>query len=256
MCGHGTIGVATVLVETGMVPVTEPETVVRLDTPAGLVEARVAVRDGRAESVTIENVPSFATRLDAVVDVPGLGPVRYDMAYGGNFYAILPVAGLGIAFDRAEKDRMLAAGLDIMAAINATDRPVHPVDPAISGCKHVQFTAPGVAGSDSRNARPSTPAGSTGRRAAPGPRPGWRSCTRGVRWTSASTTSTNRCWGPGSPGGWCAARGSATSTPSSRRSPAGPGSPARPSTCSIPPIRSRRVSSCERRPARRDRDFA
>src|SRR3954463_2416903 len=96
MCGHGTIGVATVLVETGMVTVTEPETVVRLDTPAGLVQARVAVRDGRAESVTIENVPSFALRLDATVDVPGLGAVRYDLAYGGNFYAILPLADLGI----------------------------------------------------------------------------------------------------------------------------------------------------------------
>jgi proline racemase len=152
MCGHGTIGVATVLVETGMVTVTEPETVVRLDTPAGLVEARVAVRDGRAESVTIENVPSFALRLDATVDVPGLGSVRYDLAYGGNFYAILPLADLGIPFDRAAKDRILAAGLDIMAAIDATDRPEHPVDPAISGCKHVQFTAPGVDGSDSRNA--------------------------------------------------------------------------------------------------------
>ncbi|HWO67246.1 MAG TPA: proline racemase family protein [Umezawaea sp.] len=152
MCGHGTIGVATVLVETGMVTVTEPETVVRLDTPAGLVEARVAVRDGRAESVTIENVPSFAAGLDATVDVPGLGTVRYDMAYGGNFYAILPLADLGIPFDRAFKDRILTAGLDIMAAIDATDRPVHPADPAISGCKHVQFTAPGVNGSDSRNA--------------------------------------------------------------------------------------------------------
>jgi len=86
------------------------------------------------------------------VDVPGLGAVRYDLAYGGNFYAILPLADLGIPFDRAVKDRILAAGLDIMAAINATDRPVHPVDPAISGCKHVQFTAPGVDGSDSRNA--------------------------------------------------------------------------------------------------------
>jgi proline racemase len=152
MCGHGTIGVATVLVETGMVTVTEPETVVRLDTPAGLVEARVAVRDGRAESVTIENVPSFAARLDATVDVPSLGTVRYDLAFGGNFYAILPLADLGIPFDRAVKDRILTAGLDIMAAIDAADRPVHPADPAISGCKHVQFTAPGVDGSDSRNA--------------------------------------------------------------------------------------------------------
>ncbi|NQW32243.1 MAG: proline racemase family protein, partial [Actinomycetales bacterium] len=76
MCGHGTIGTATVLVETGMVEVTEPVTVIRLDTPAGLVIARVQVEGTRAKSVTIENVPSFVTELDAIVEVPGIGAVR------------------------------------------------------------------------------------------------------------------------------------------------------------------------------------
>src|SRR5690349_24927785 len=80
MCGHGTIGVATVLVETGMVEVTEPETVVRLDTPAGLVEARVAVRDGRAESVTLRNVPSFLHARDAIAELPE-GPLVYDLPF-------------------------------------------------------------------------------------------------------------------------------------------------------------------------------
>ncbi|GAA4447909.1 proline racemase family protein [Actinokineospora soli] len=150
MCGHGTIGVATVLVETGMVAVTEPTTTVRLDTPAGLVVAEVDVADGRARAVTIRNVPSFAHRLDASVDVPGLGAVGYDLAYGGNFYAILPVADLGLTF--ADKDAMLGAGLAIMAAINDHDRPRHPTDPGISGCHHVQLVAPGADGSDSRNA--------------------------------------------------------------------------------------------------------
>ena len=152
MCGHGTIGVATVLVESGMVPVSEPLTQVRLDTPAGLVVVDVAVRDGRAEHVTLQNVPAYSHALDASVEVKGLGTVTYDMAYGGNFYAILPLEQLGIPFDRSEKDRILQAGLDIMAAINETDRPVHPEDSGISGCKHVQFTAPGRNGSDSRNA--------------------------------------------------------------------------------------------------------
>src|SRR5437763_449766 len=85
MCGHGTIGVATVLVETGMVEITEPETLIRLDTPAGLVEARVAVLDGRAKGVTIRNVASFLHARDRSVDVPGYGTIRYDMAYGGKF---------------------------------------------------------------------------------------------------------------------------------------------------------------------------
>ena len=152
MCGHGTIGVATVLVESGMVEMTEPVTEVRLDTPAGLVVVDVAVSNGRAEHVTLRNVPAYSHALDASVEVPGLGRVTYDMAYGGNFYAILPLEQLGIPFDRAEKDRILKAGLDIMDAINATDRPVHPLDPGINGCKHVQFTAPGLDGADSRNA--------------------------------------------------------------------------------------------------------
>lgn len=152
MCGHGTIGVATVLVETGMVEVAEPVTRVRLDTPAGLVVAEVAVEDGRAKAVTIQNVPSFALEQDAEVTVPGLGRVRYDMAYGGNFYAILPIADLDIPFDKAEKGRMLAAGLSIMDAINEQNRPVHPGDPGIGGCKHVQLVAPGSGGSDARNA--------------------------------------------------------------------------------------------------------
>ncbi|MEU6658347.1 proline racemase family protein [Streptomyces sp. NPDC046821] len=154
MCGHGTIGVATVLVETGMVEVTEPETRVRLDTPAGLVEARVTVTDGRAEKVTLRNVESFALELDATVKVPGLGvgEVRYDMAYGGNFYAIAQLDQLGLPFDRARKDEILAAGLSIMKAINEQNRPAHPADPLIGGCKHVQFIAPGSDARHSRNA--------------------------------------------------------------------------------------------------------
>src|SRR5437868_11359354 len=81
MCGHGTIGVATVLVETGMVEVTEPETTIRLDTPAGLVLARVRVEDGRATAVTLRNVASFLHERDASGDVPGLGSVTYDLAF-------------------------------------------------------------------------------------------------------------------------------------------------------------------------------
>lgn len=152
MCGHGTIGVATVLVETGMVAVTEPETVVRLDTPAGLVEARVAVRDGVAEQVTLRNVDAFAVELDAEVMVPGLGTVRYDMAYGGNFYAIVDLDSVGLPFDRAYSQDILNAGLKIMGAVNEQNRPQHPVDALVGGCKHVQFLAPDSTAKHSRNA--------------------------------------------------------------------------------------------------------
>jgi proline racemase len=152
MCGHGTMGVATVLVETGMVEVAEPVTTIRLDTPAGLVVAEVAVRDGAAVGVSIVNVPAFVLGLDQYVTLAGVGPVSYDMAYGGNFYAILSLDQLGIPFDRAHRDRILAAGLAMMAAINEQNEPVHPDNPEIRGCHHVQFLAPGADARHSRHA--------------------------------------------------------------------------------------------------------
>jgi proline racemase len=152
MCGHGTIGVATVLVECGMVEVTEPETTVALDTPAGLVVVRVAVEDGRATAVTLRNVPAFLDARDQVVEVDGWGTVTYDMAYGGNFYALVDAASVGVEVDPAQADRLIACGADIMAAINATARPVHPEDPRIAGCHHVVLHEPGADGADARAA--------------------------------------------------------------------------------------------------------
>ncbi|MBS2963121.1 proline racemase family protein [Actinocrinis puniceicyclus] len=152
MCGHGTIGVATVLVETGMVPVTEPVTTIRLDTPAGLVTARVAVRDGAAEAVTLGMVPSFAVGLDRKALLPDGRTVAYDLAYGGNFYAIVPLERFGLPFDRAAKNEILAAALALMDAINEQQRPVHPLDPTISGCHHVYLIAPGATSRHSRHA--------------------------------------------------------------------------------------------------------
>jgi proline racemase len=151
MCGHGTIGVATAVVETGIVTADEPLTVVRLDTPAGLVEARVEVSDGVARSVTLQNVPSFAVRLDDVIEVPGVGAVRYSLAYGGNFYVIVPIASVGLSFDRAGQDGILSVGLAIMRAVNE-DPPVHPLHRSIRGVSHVQFTSPTSTAEHSQNA--------------------------------------------------------------------------------------------------------
>jgi proline racemase len=145
MCGHGTMGVATVLVETGLVSVSEPETLVRLDTPAGLVEARVEVAGGRARSVAIRNVASFLLGRDRTIEVGGR-TLTYDMAFGGNFYAILPAADAGLAVEPVRAGDLIERGLELMQAINARERPVHPGDERIAGCKHVIFTAPGEDG--------------------------------------------------------------------------------------------------------------
>jgi proline racemase len=146
MCGHGTIGTATVLVETGMVEAREPVTVIRLDTPAGLVEASVAVADGRARSVTIRNVPSYLHLRDAGVRVPGLGEMVIDLAFGGNFYALLPAKAAGLEVLAEQHDRLVAAGLAIMDAVNEQLSFAHPENPAIAECRHVVFTEPAGAG--------------------------------------------------------------------------------------------------------------
>jgi proline racemase len=150
MCGHGTIGLATVLVEERLVEVVEPVTTIRLDTPAGLVVAAVAVTDGHADSVTIENVPSWTDRLDARIDVPGLGEITYSLAFGGNFYALVDLDAVGLPFDRSRQRDIAEAGLAIMTAINEQAPPHHPEIAGVDHCHHVEFIAPG---SDARLSR-------------------------------------------------------------------------------------------------------
>jgi proline racemase len=106
MSGGNTIAVATVLLETGMIPMREPVTEFRLEAPAGLIGIRAECRDGRVRRVTFENVPAFAVHLDAVIDVPTLGKVTVDVAWGGMFYVIADVrqfAWLGLVPSQARK---------------------------------------------------------------------------------------------------------------------------------------------------------
>ncbi|MHC4077512.1 MAG: proline racemase family protein, partial [Planctomycetota bacterium] len=93
MCGHGAIGVATVLVRMGMVPAAEPITRIVLDTPPGQVALDVHVKDGRPAAVTLENVPSFLLHRDVTVDVPDYGEHLVDVAYGGNWFGLVNSAG-------------------------------------------------------------------------------------------------------------------------------------------------------------------
>jgi proline racemase len=143
MCGHGTMGVATVLVETGMVPAKEPVTVIRLDTPAGLIEASVEVEGGHAKAVTIQNVPAYLQLRDAVVKVQGLGEVVLDLAWGGNFYALVPAASVGLAVAPSLHDELVKAGLAIMESVNGQLSFRHPEHELAGSCRHVMFTEPG-----------------------------------------------------------------------------------------------------------------
>ncbi|MGO0062506.1 4-hydroxyproline epimerase [Brevibacillus fluminis] len=138
MCGHDTIGFCTALVETGMIPVEEPVTTLKLDTPAGLVEVAIEVADGKARQVTFQNVPAFL--YDSIeVEVEGLGQVACDIAYGGNFYAITDARKLGLELVPANASRIIEEAVRIRKAINAAVEVAHPEAPYIKGVTHVEF---------------------------------------------------------------------------------------------------------------------
>jgi proline racemase len=142
MCGHGAIALGAMLVETGRVPAPGGAATVTLDTPAGLVTCRVRAGAGRPTEVTIRNVPAFSAGLDLVVEVPGLGPVAYDLAYGGHFYALVEAAPLGLSLDAKEAPRLVEAGERIRAAIEARGPLVHPAMPEARGLLYVQLYEP------------------------------------------------------------------------------------------------------------------
>jgi len=144
MCGHDTIGCCTAMIEAGIVPAQEPVTTIRLDTPAGLVVARVAVENLAAKGVTFRNIPSFLYQADVEVDVPDYGRVRTDIAYGGNFYALVDVRQVGLEIAPERAGDLVRAGIAIREAVNAQHHVRHPEKAFIEGLTHVEFYGPAV----------------------------------------------------------------------------------------------------------------
>lgn len=142
MSGSNTICIVTVLLETGVVPMREPETLVTLDMPGGVVRARAECRDGKCVSVEFENVPCFVDRLDAEIELQGFGRVKLDVAYGGMFFAIVDPAQFGLAVEPAQARRLAELGEQIRLAARAQLNVVHPENPAIQGVSIVQFAEP------------------------------------------------------------------------------------------------------------------
>jgi proline racemase len=140
MSGTNTICVVTVLIETGMVPVTEPLTRLKLETPAGLVGIEAEVRHGKVKQVTFRNVPAFAVHLDAPLEVAGLGTVAVDVAYGGMFYVIADAAALGFRLAPDEARDIARTGEMIRAAAREQLPAVHPENPAIAGVSISQLS--------------------------------------------------------------------------------------------------------------------
>ena len=152
MCGHGIIGVSTVALETGILAAREPETRIVIDTPAGLVTARARVAKGRVESVAFDNVPSFAAALDQQVEVPHLGPVRFDLAFGGAFYAYVQAADVGLKCEPKSLRDLIDRGMAIKHAVMEQHPVAHPFEPELSFLYGTVFIEPGGDGVHSRNA--------------------------------------------------------------------------------------------------------
>ncbi len=142
MSGSNLICTVTVLLETGILPISEPETVVMMDTPAGPVRAIATCSDGRCLRVELTNVPCFAERLDATLEVEGHGSVSADIAYGGMFYAIVDATKLGFAVTADEARELAVLGEKLRLAARAQLVVKHPENPEIAGVSIVQLNRP------------------------------------------------------------------------------------------------------------------
>jgi trans-L-3-hydroxyproline dehydratase len=153
MSGSNTMCVTTVLLETGMVELHEPETTLRLEAPAGVVQVTASCRDGKCESVELTNVACFADSLDATLEVDGLGTLTVDVAFGGMWYAIADAQTLGFALDPSEARELSLTGERIRAAAREQLPCVHPENREIAGVSIVQIAEPWQgAGKVSKNA--------------------------------------------------------------------------------------------------------
>jgi trans-L-3-hydroxyproline dehydratase len=144
MCGHGIIGITTVALETGMLQIAAPVTTIRIDTPAGLVTSHARAHDGRVSSVYFHNVPSFVVALDQQVDVPGLGPIRYDLAFGGAFYAYVRAEDVGLTCAPEGFRSLIEKGMAIKRAVMASRAIRHPFEEDLSFLYGTIFTGPAL----------------------------------------------------------------------------------------------------------------
>ena len=142
MSGSNSICVATVLLDSGILPMTEPETHLTLEAPGGLVKVVAQCRNGKAERITVQNLPSFVDRLDTALEVDGLGTLIVDTAYGGDTFVIVNAQALGFAITPDEARDLAECGVKIIAAANAQLGFVHPENPDWAHISFCQFAGP------------------------------------------------------------------------------------------------------------------
>ena len=139
MCGHGTIGTATVLVETGMTEIKEPITEIKLDTPAGLVLAKVNIVNNEVKNVSVENVASFLYKEKIVLDVPEIGIINFDIAFGGSFFILLESSQLGLDIILENDSSFVEKGMKILKFVNKNVKVEHPINKFINKIDLIEF---------------------------------------------------------------------------------------------------------------------
>ena len=140
ICGHGMLGIATVALELGMIAKVEPYTNVIIDTPAGLTNVQVKVQEGRVTSATLRNVPSFLFAKNVTIEVPSIGEIPVDIAFGGEFFGIVNASELQLCVDIKYVNQLIQLGLQIREIINAQIKVRHPTIPHISSVDLIEIS--------------------------------------------------------------------------------------------------------------------
>ena len=141
MSGSNAMCATTALLETGMIPMVEPQSVVTFDTAAGLVRATATCEGGKVVKVTLDMPPSFVAKQDAVIDTPEWGAVRYDLCFGGVFCALVDVDQIGLTIAPENARQLAMIGVDLRNRIAAQEAAPHPTTPALNGLAYVMFRA-------------------------------------------------------------------------------------------------------------------
>lgn len=152
MCGHAIIAITKVAVETGFVKLVEPETQIKIDSPAGLITSYAKTKNGKVEEVYFHNVPSFVQLMNEEIEIEGLGKVKFDIAYGGAFYAFVDADELGIAMTPENYRQLIEKGMNIKRAVMKNYKLKHPFDEDLNFLYGTIFTGKALnKNADSRN---------------------------------------------------------------------------------------------------------
>jgi len=152
MCGHGIIAITKVVIEAGLVEMVEPQTIVKIDSPAGLITSKGDISNGKVEKISFQNIPSYVVALDNEVEIAEYGKIKYDLAFGGAYYAYVQAGDIRLTCYPKDIDKLISIGREIKKAVSNSTEITHPFDDDLSFLYGTIFIGePEDSGSHSRN---------------------------------------------------------------------------------------------------------